>query len=425
MPLFLVECYLILTVILYFFGPVVFSSHDTIVFIALIVLYHISFIAGYSFSTNLKILRVNNSRRALSNRFYYIAFFFGVVGVLNTYKNLMLAPSIIPYDILSEVLRGINEPGSVYAGRMQQVLSSDNVSSSRLFNIASIFFSFFKLLFIFIFVYYWSDLSIVKKTIAIVYSFLFISGGIASGTNSVIFIFFIFLLTSAFISMYLSDYKHLKKILIMCLFLFLIPIGLFGYMMSQRGGGFDYFAGTSPLGDISIAIDTPSLTNFIDFYYYSFVWLNYYLVQGYYGFSLILDLDFNWTYGFGNSAFLQRQLLVITGVDISEMTYQARISDYWDKDAQWHSFYGQFANDFSLLGMSVLMFLLGFLLSRVWLTVIHNNSFFGAALLPIFIILFVFFPANNQVFGYIDTFSYFIFVSIFWFFEHKKIRWKQ
>jgi hypothetical protein len=67
------------------------------------------------------------------------------------------------------------------------------------------------------------------------------------------------------------------------------------------------------------------------------------------------------------------------------------------------------------------MFIIGFLFSRVWLSILLQNSFFGAALMPIYIIMFIFFPANNQVFGYIDTFSYFIFISIFWFFEDKKI----
>ena len=162
-------------------------------------------------------------------------------------------------------------------------------------------------------------------------------------------------------------------------------------------------------------------TSFSELYYYAFVWLNYYLVQGYYGFSLILNLDQNWTFGFGNSDFLQRQLLVLTGTDVSDLTFQAQISQYWGP-AQWHSFYGQFANDFGFAGLSVLMFILGYFLSRVWASVIYNNSFYGMSLLPIFSLMFIFFPANNQVFGYIDTLSYFLFMSLFWFFENKRVR---
>jgi hypothetical protein len=114
---------------------------------------------------------------------------------------------------------------------------------------------------------------------------------------------------------------------------------------------------------------------------------------------------------------------MLTGIDVSNLTLQAQIAEYWSS-AQWHSFYGQFANDFGFIGLSVLMFILGYFLSRVWASVIYNNSFYGMSLLPILALMFIFFPANNQVFGYIDTLSYFLFMSIFWFFEDKKLRFK-
>ena len=192
--------------------------------------------------------------------------------------------------------------------------------------------------------------------------------------------------------------------------------------MSKRGGGFDYFSGTSPLGDISISLVAPEYSGFYDMVVYSLVWMNYYLVQGYYGFSLILHLDQNWTYGFGNSAFLQRQLELIFGLDISNVTFQARVSDVWDVSAQWHSFYGQLANDVGLIGVGFIMFLLGFFLCKVWISILHQNSFYGASLMPIFGILVIFIPANNQVFGYIETLSYALIVSILWFFEDKRVR---
>jgi hypothetical protein len=191
--------------------------------------------------------------------------------------------------------------------------------------------------------------------------------------------------------------------------------------MSRRGGHFDFFASTSPLGDITVSASSSNINNIFEFFNYSFVWLTYYLVQGYYGFSLILNLDLEWTFGFGNSDFLQRNLLLITGVDVSDITFQARVSEYWSS-AQWHSFYGQFANDVGFFGLIVFMFFLGYFLSRVWASVVYKNSFYGACLVPILGLLFIFLPANNQVFGYIDTLSYILFMSVFWFFEDKKIR---
>jgi hypothetical protein len=198
--------------------------------------------------------------------------------------------------------------------------------------------------------------------------------------------------------------------------------------MSERGGDVDFIAAASPLGEVGMRYawsENLNATNPFGFIQYSLVWLSSYLVQGYYGFSLILSMDFNWTYGFGNSAFMQRQLEMLTGVDVGPYTFQHRVSSIWDENAQWHSFYGQFANDFSLPGVCLLMFMLGYYLAAAWRSVVLRNSLFGAAILPIFALLVIFIPANNQVFGFIDTFSYFFFISLFFFFEGKKIRWKK
>lgn len=420
-PLILVEGYLVVTLLIYCFGPVQFNGHNTVIFWVLMFLYHVAFIMGYWIS--IKTYKFNGVKidQKFSSKFFYGALFFALLGVLSTYKNLMLASSIIPYDIFNEFSRGISEPGLIYAERMNN-MSDGLVTDSRVLNILSILFAFLKLFFIFLFIYFWSDLNFFKRLLVLIYSFLFISSGISSGTNSVVFIFFIFFIFSLSTIIYFRIPQYFIKALAFMGVLFLIPIGSFGYIMSQRGGGFEYFSGSSPLGDITVAALTPSLDSFFNFYYYAFVWLNYYLVQGYYGFSLILDLDLNWTFGFGNSAFLQRQLLVLTGIDVSDSTFQARISEYWDASAQWHSFYGQFANDFGLFGLVILMFILGYFLSRVWASIIYNNSFYGISLVPLFILMFIFFPANNQVFGYIDTLSYFIFISILWFLEGKRIR---
>lgn len=127
-----------------------------------------------------------------------------------------------------------------------------------------------------------------------------------------------------------------------------------------------------------------------------------------------------WTYGFGNSEFMQRQLLMIAGVDVSSMTFQSRIDHVWDKSVQWHSFYGQFANDVGFVGLALLMFVIGFFFARVWMTILYEKNFYGLALMPIFVLMFIFFPANNQVFAYIDTLSYFTIVTFLWFFKSRK-----
>jgi hypothetical protein len=423
-PLLIVEVYLFFTLVLFYFGPVKFKIHNELLFLFLILIYHGFFVGGYTLAAKLTAVRkITISRKEYSELAYWLLFLFGMVGVWSAYRNIMMIDTVIPYDFFNNLLRGFAEPGLAYTERMMNL---DNVqgSGSRIFNITSIFFAFAKLLFVFYFLFHWAGLGVIQKLIALIYSFLFIATGISAGINSIVFIFFIFGSISLLVVLYERGYIHFRKVLFISGLLFLVPLTWFGKIMSERGGGFEYFASTSPRGDITVTNgfylnDAPS---FFDFLYYSFVWLCYYVCQGYYGFSLILDLDFKWTYGFGNSEFLQRQLLMISGVDVSPLTFQARIDNIWDKSAQWHSFYGQFANDVSVIGLAFLMFGIGFIFSKVWKSVLYEKNFYGLALIPIFTIMFIFLPANNQVFGFIDTLSYFIIVFFLWLFNSTRIR---
>lgn len=423
LPLILVEAYLLATLAMYFFGPVHFKTHNLALFITLIFSYHFFFILGYWLSKKSYKSRLDIKPARLSLRVYYASFLLATFMVLLNYKNLMLANSIIPYDLLTELSYGILNPGLAYTER-QVALADGATSGSRTLNILSIFLAFAKLFYIFLCIHFWKHLNLIKRLQFTLYCLLFLAAGFSSGTNSVIFTFFLFSASAVMAKLYLDRSRYFKRAALALGSLATLPILFFGYMMSRRGGGFDYFSSTSPLGDISGPIATPELLSFFDLVYYSWVWLNYYVVQGYYGFSLILNLDWKWTFGFGNSAFLQRQVQVITGIDISDLSFQVRISQYWDATAQWHSFYGQFANDLGLVGVVVLMFLLGFFLSRVWDSVAIGNSFYGRSLLAMFPLMFIFLPANNFVLGYLDTISYSGFCLALWVLEGRKLRFK-
>lgn len=419
LPLFVAEFYLLISLILLYFGPVRFELHNSFLFVVFLVLYHLAFIFGYFLSLRLYKPFIVDNVPEVSGCGFYTLFILGVASVFLSYKNLMMNDGLIPYDIASDIVRGLAEPGVVYAERMQRM---DEAGGSRILNIASLFFSFTKFLFLFYLIYFWSSLSFWRRALSVIFLLLFPLPGIVSGTNSVVFYLFIFIVSTVILVLYIRSYRYLRFLLFLGFFIMLIPIGYFGYIMSQRGGGFEYFALTSTLGDISVLVDTPDVDGILDYYYYSLVWINYYLVQGYYGFSLILGLDWDWTFGFGNSAFAQRQLLMLTAVDVSGLTFQRKITDFWDESAQWHSFYGQMANDFGFVGLSIFMLMWGFFLSRVWLTVLYEKSFYGAALIPMFVLWLLFVPANNQIFGFIDTLSFMIFVSFFWLLENKKVR---
>lgn len=419
-PLIFIEAYLLFTLFVFLFGPITYEIHNELLFYTCMISYHLAFILGYVVSNALYKLSGVHHVLVFKSKTFYIIFFFAVFASLVTYKNVMINSSLIPWDIFSQISDGIQSPAEVYVERLEKI-NTGNVKSSRLFNVLSIFFMFFKFLFLFYSVYFWNMYDVRKKLLFIMYSILFISPSLAGGISSILFYFLIFASVSIFFVKLMRNELAILKVFAVSTIVFLLFSGFFGYMMSQRGGGFEYFNTLSPLGDISVNIATPEIGSIIGFYLYSFVWLSSYLVQGYYGFCLALSEPWIWTYGFGSSHFLQNQLLLVFGVDVSNLTFQSRISSVWDEKAMWHSFYAQIANDVSFAGVSLIMFLFGFLLSRVWCSIIFQKSFYGSAFMPMLVIFFIFLPANNQVFGFIDTISYFFAILTLWFFENKKV----
>ena len=105
-PLIAIECYLVLTLFILFFGPVEFRIHNKVVFILLIILYHISFISGYLLAVVTENIGRSDLKANFSSKFFYFALTFGVMGIIGAYNNLMLSGTIIPYNFFSDLLRG-------------------------------------------------------------------------------------------------------------------------------------------------------------------------------------------------------------------------------------------------------------------------------------------------------------------------------
>jgi hypothetical protein len=188
--------------------------------------------------------------------------------------------------------------------------------------------------------------------------------------------------------------------------------------MSQRGGDLRYIEGTSVYGDIIVTQN--ALDHQDNFIYYTYSWLSSYIVQGYYGFSLALDQEFDSTYGVGNSIFIARNIESLLGIEISARTFQQKIDGIWSETAQWHSFYSYFANDFHFTGVAFVCFFISFLLAKVWFSFIRDGNVFAGAAIPIFSILIIFIPANNQIFSFLDGLSAFIISMYLWWLSNRK-----
>jgi hypothetical protein len=190
------------------------------------------------------------------------------------------------------------------------------------------------------------------------------------------------------------------KIVFLGLALFVILLTYFSVSMFSRGSrvSTELYDSTAGISANRENIGMEFLPGVLQGAYASFA---SYLTQGYYGLSLAMEEPFVWTYGLGNSYYftgLSRRFLGPT--TISDMTYAARIEKYgWSRFIRWSSLYAWLACDVTFPGVLLLIFLLGWVLARVWLDVLRQDNPFAIVLFPLLIIALYYAPANNQVLG--------------------------
>ena len=185
-------------------------------------------------------------------------------------------------------------------------------------------------------------------------------------------------------------------------------VSLFVFRKSERLGGFVSFClfgdaacfesgGTGGIGDI---------VNF------GLAMFSSYLVQGYYGLSLALPLDFEWTFGVGHSTPLQTIFgLFVDTKAIYEHGLMAQLRTVgWDDRFVWSSIFPVLASDVGFLGVPLLFLAIGSLYGRSWRIAVLQGHPAALMLFSLLTILVLYIPANNQLAQSFDLY----FAAIFW-----------
>ena len=155
----------------------------------------------------------------------------------------------------------------------------------------------------------------------------------------------------------------------------------------------------------------------------SYIAIDNYLTQGYYALGLALDMDHNFTFGMGNSFFLTTLGEKYFGNHyIENKTYQARIEKQhgWSHYVKWHTFYTWMANDVTFFGVFFIVFYIAFFFAQSWHDIIQRKNIYSIPLFTLFIIMIMYFPANNQIFGFQG--SLITFIVLFYLWRKNKIR---
>lgn len=407
-PLILVEFYLCATLLLMLLGPINYELNNKGKFWLLICAYHVAFIVGYLLvSFHKKKYKLQNTWFSEKNirKYYWIMLAIGVLVWMVAYRNGTRASSYIPYELPENFITGLLHPAERYYWKFSDEALSQFQGNKLVTGCASLVYPLYYCIPASM-IYMWDKISKSQKILSYVQIFLSLSIGISIGTNKYIFDIVFILLGGIIIEMFCSEegFKILKKrklIVFTTVFLCIFAVWYFTFNLRDRVGNMSKYVVS---GNDDITMDKPSGKDYEGFLNSMLVGAESYLCQGYYGFSLALDQEFTSTYGLGHSTFILVTVDGMLGTDLTSRTYQFKISDRWSNKSRWHSFYSQMANDVGFYGVILVMLVLGALLAQVWKDACEDNDVIAKNMLILFVIMFIYMSANNQVGNFSGTF---------------------
>jgi len=139
-----------------------------------------------------------------------------------------------------------------------------------------------------------------------------------------------------------------------------------------------------------------------------------YFSNGFNGFAIAKLFDFSSTYGFGSGRFLWTIPERLFSIDIYPRTFQYKMSEMWHPSINWTTAFTWIANDISFLGVVPYLFVISFLFCLVFKDAKENSNPIAVAIVPLYIIMFIFLPLNNIVMSVPLLFLPFLIFHIIW-----------
>lgn len=400
-PLGLINIYIFFTLAVYLFGPWDFSNDNKYLTVTFIIVYILSINAGFIFgifgTRNKSRIDTKNIELYFSRWLLFLllaSIFFNVFYILrNTGGN---AFSI--YYIYEQAFAGIVNPGEQYLKKF----SSDALSSVGGGILPKIYVLLSPLIWasLPVSILYWKRLKVTNKLLVACAILTEIIKWISIGTNKGIIdlvIIFVIVILAIYFKKAFDGKLERKKIISQFLTLSVLSILALVYFNNAIGSriGVNYSA---------LLYNVPINENSILFkiipenFHFFIISISAYLTQGYYAISMSFLVPFSSTLGMGSSLFLYENFKSITGERIWENSYVYKLSELgWDQQVNWHSLYLWLANDWSYFGVIPIMFLLGLMFSLIWKDFLFNYSSISIILLPLYAMIFIYSPANNQV----------------------------
>ncbi len=242
---------------------------------------------------------------------------------------------------------------------------------------------------------------------------------LSQGTNNGLFTLIIYIFIGIFVAREHNGVSNIgikKRKKSSNIFIIAVFIGLFfafSWVMNNRMGDTGEFI---QIGENAVSKDGFLYNIFPETLRPTLIWADFYICQGYYGMSLATTLPWVPMLGIGSSRWLSYELYNIFPGAVEDL-YPSRIESaghVWGASANWHTAYTWFANDWSFIGVILLMFILGYIFTQACNHAIRTKNPWSTGLIMLLFQMLLFLPMNNVVFADSHTLLPFIVYLLIW-----------
>jgi len=430
-PMKLVQLYLSIVFVLFVFGPWPWPVNNRLSVNSYLISAQFLLFLGYYLSLKSKtivVVREKMKQKKLKNininKLIRILLLISIVFFVPAYMSRVGLDSFNISEVYDAFINGLLNPGEQYHYKLS---TQGQVPTNTTILLITAISAPFRWLLVPLTIVHWKSIKRKYKVGVMIFLFLDTISWISIGTNKGIFDNVFILAFSVLIKTSLENRSlknvmtfsksKLKMIVISVSSLLAAILYLINAITSRLGKLSNYYRAAN----IYVNEDSFVMKIMPDFLENIVIVITSYTTQGYYALSLAMKENFTTTFGFGNSWFLLNIYEKISGSTALEAsTYPFKLLKYgWDPYINWHSIYTWLASDYSFIGTLIIMVIIGYFFGEIWKSVIFKQNIYAIGLFVLMMIMFMYFPANNQIFAFTNTFSAFWGLFFLWLFSYK------
>lgn len=396
-PIVYAQAYLWATMVLFVLGPLFLQVDNKMVLIAFVAFCYTALFLGYWLGVKTRRNKVYQKISAVKVRRAKYIVLFGAV-----YHIIYAINMMFDFGISNPIalVRALLNPGAAYSAKFEIYEMRDELGSVNRITQVLILLSLVYALFIPVLTIYWVYLKKSSRYFAIFAVVCFLIAFLSIGTQKGIGDVIIFATAGGAVLLgrgaLVLTAKQRRRLLTIIVLLFTLGLvyGSVAQVSRAQEFGITQNKLTGDLSETLLAkVAGPNVAQGV----YTIL---AYPSHGYYGLSLNLSQDFVFSQGAGFSpAFESYRRQFLGGMNNFDLTYPVRTEFVtgWPAGMYWSTAFPWFASDLTFPGVVVLMGIVGFMFSRLWISCISHARLLSLALFGQMLLFIAFLPANNQV----------------------------